>query len=353
MSQAPARPERAALHAFIARHQRFLLTTHVNPDGDAIGSEVAFARWLRAAGKQVRILNDSPTPKAFAWLADEGPTEVYSEPLAETRFAEAEALVVIDTGNKQRIGRLAEHIARHVIAVAIVDHHVTHDGFGQVNVIEPECAAAAVLVYELMREAGAAIDAVSAMALYVGLATDTGNFRYSNTDARALRMAADLVELGVDVSEVMSRVHQSAPPGRLRFFGEALTALEMRHGGQLVVIEATPEQFQRHGLSGADTEGLVDLPRAIEGVEAVALFSEVEPGRVKVSLRSTGRVNIDGVCARLGGGGHPHAAGVMLRGTREQARARVLPELERLLAELPPAAGAPLRGTAPARGAGA
>src|SRR6185369_1550796 len=156
-----------------------------NPDGDAIGSEVAFARWLRAVGKTVRILNDSPTPRAFAWLADEGPVELYTEPLAETRFAEAEALVVIDTGNKQRIGRLAEPLARHAIAVAIVDHHVTHDGFGQVNVIEPQCAAAAVLVHELMREAGVEIDPVSAMALYVGLANDTGNFRYSNTDARA------------------------------------------------------------------------------------------------------------------------------------------------------------------------
>jgi len=349
VSRAAATPERESLHQFIARYQRFLLTTHVNPDGDAIGSEVAFARMLRSLGKQVRILNDSGTPRAFEWLAADGPVEVFSEELAETRFTEAEALVVIDTGNRQRIGRLSDTLGRHAIAVAIVDHHVTHDGFGSVNVIEPECAAAAVLVYEFTREAGVPIDPVAAMALYVGLATDTGNFRYSNTDARALRMAADLVELGVDPSEVMSRIHQSAPPGRLRFFGEALAALEMRHGGQLVVLEATPEQFLRHGLSGADTEGLVDLPRAIEGAEAVALFSEVEPGRVKVSLRSTGRVNVDGVCARLGGGGHPHAAGVMLRGTREQARSRVLPELERLLAELPPVGGE----TAPARGAGA
>jgi len=349
VSRAPASPERAALHQFLARHQRFLLSTHVNPDGDAIGSEVAFARMLRALGKSVRVLNDSPTPRAFEWLAAEGPVEVFSEELAETRFAEADALVVIDTGNRHRIGRLSEPLGRHAIAVAVVDHHVTHDGFGQVNVIEPACAAAAVLVYELMREAGVPIDAVAAMALYVGLATDTGNFRYSNTDARALRMAADLVELGVDPSDVTVRVHQSAPPGRLRFFGEALAALEMRHGGQLVVLEVSPEQFQRHGLGGPDTEGLVDMPRAIEGVEAVALFSEVEPGRVKVSLRSTGRVNVDGVCARLGGGGHPHAAGVMLRGTREQARARVLPDLERLLAELPPVGG----NATPARGASA
>lgn len=341
MSRTPATSERAALHQFIARHQRFLLTTHINPDGDAIGSEVAFARMLRALGKQARVLNDSPTPRAFGWLGLEAPVEVYTEELAERCFSEADALVVLDTGNKQRIGRLANHLDRHAIAIAIVDHHVTHDGFGQVNVIEPACAAAAVLVYELILEAGVVLDPVTADALYVGLATDTGHFRYSNTDARALRMAADLVERGVDAAEVSARVHQSAPPGRLRFFGEALAALEMRFGGQLVVIEVAPEQFERHGLVGADTEGLVDMPRIVEGVEAVALFSEVEPGKVKVSLRSTGRVNVDGVCSRLGGGGHPHAAGVQMRGTREQAKARILPDLERLLAELPPLGPAP------------
>ena len=337
-ARAPATPQRAALHAFLAKHERVLLTTHINPDGDAIGSEVAFARLLRAQGKHVRVLNDSPTPHAFTWLGLEGPVEVYTEELAERCFAEASALVVLDTGNKQRIGRLANHLDRHAIAIAIVDHHVTHDGFGQVNVIEPACAAAAVLVYELMLEAGVEPDPVAADALYVGIATDTGNFRYSNTDARVLRMAADLVERGVAAAEVSARVSQSAPPGRLRFFGEALAALEMRHGGQLVVVEVAPEQFARHGLVGADTEGLVDMPRIIEGVEAVALFSEVEPGKVKVSLRSTGRVNVDGVCSQLGGGGHPHAAGVQLRGTREQARARILPELERLLSQLPPLA---------------
>ena len=349
MTLAPATPARTALHEFLDRHQRFLLTTHVNPDGDAIGSEVAFAEMLRAKGKRVRILNDSPTPHAFEWLTREWTVEVYREDLAEACFAEADALVVLDTGNKQRIGRLASHLDRHAIAVAVVDHHVTHDGFGQVNVIEPDCAATAVLVRELMREAGVKLDALSADALYVGLATDTGHFRYSNTDARALRMAAELVDAGVDVAAVTAKVHQTAPVGRLRFFGEALAALELRHGGQLVVLEVGPEQFARHGLVGADTEGLVDLPRAIEGVEAVALFSEVEPDKVKVSLRSTGRVSVDGVCSRWGGGGHPHAAGVQMRGSREQAKGRVLPELERLLAELPPAP----RVVAPTGGAGA
>src|SRR3989441_10131909 len=177
-----------------------------------------------------------------------------------------------------------------------------------------------------------------AEALYVALMTDTGSFRYSNTDSHAHRMAAELLSHGLDPQRIRAQVHSHASAGRLRFFGEVLSRLELMDGGRMAVMEAAPEQFQRHGLTGADTEGLVDIPRTIAGVDVVALFSEVEPGKVKVSLRSTGRVTIDQVASRLGGGGHPHAAGVLLRGNRAEARARILPELSRLLAELEPAA---------------
>ncbi len=337
---------RAALEAFIARHQRFLLTTHINPDGDAIGSEVAFARWLKSQGKQVRILNDSPTPPAFAWLTDEDPVEVHEDALTEQCFTEADALVVLDTSNKPRIGRLVFTLDRHAIAVAIVDHHVTHEGFGQVNLIEPRKAATASLVFDLIRASGGTIDRRTAEALYVGLATDTGYFRYSNTDAESFEMAAELVRLGVDPQSVTTRVQASAPAGRLRFFGEALSALEMLEGGRLAVLEVGPDAFERHQLTGADTEGLVDMPRVIAGVDVVALFSEGKPGRVKVSLRSTGRVRIDQLCSRLGGGGHPHAAGVLLFGSRADVRARILPELTQLLAALPAEAASPPRAPA-------
>jgi phosphoesterase RecJ-like protein len=149
-------------------------------------------------------------------------------------------------------------------------------------------------------------------------------------------MAAELLTHGLDPQRLHSQVHSHASAGRLRFFGEVLSALELHAAGRLVALEAAPEQFQRHGLVGADTDGLVDLPRTIAGVEVVVLFSEVEPGKVKVSLRSTGRVSIDQVCSRLGGGGHVHAAGVLLRGSRADARARILPELEQLIEALPP-----------------
>ncbi len=332
-----ASPERRAFHEFVARHQVFLLTSHVNPDGDSLGSEVAMARWLRSRGKQARVLNDSPVPDAFGFLQRHDPLEAFEPELAERLFAAADALIVLDVSARQRLGRLDPLLDRHRLAVAVVDHHVSHaDGFGEVNVIEPEASATGEIVYDLIRESGAELDAALAEALYVALMTDTGSFRYSNTDSPAHRMAADLLGHGLDPERIHAQVHSHASAARLRFFGEVLSALELAEDGRVVVLEAGPEQFLRHGLAGSDTEGLVDMPRSIAGVEAVALFSEAEPGKVKVSLRSTGRIVVDRLATRLGGGGHPHAAGASLAGTREQARALVLPELGRLVAALEP-----------------
>lgn len=330
-------PERRALHDFIARHQRFLLTTHVNPDGDGLGSEVAMGLWLRAQGKSVRILNDSTTPAAFRFMSDWIPIDSFESELAEQRFGEADALIVLDTSNKPRIGRLGALIDRHVITIAVVDHHVSHaHGFGQVNVIEPEASATGEIVYQLIQEAGGTLTREIGEALYIALMTDTGSFRYSNTDPDAHQMAAELLSLGLDPQRLYAQVHSHASAERMRFFGEVLSALELTCEGRLVILEASPEMFKKHGLSGSDTDGLVDLPRGIAGAEVVALFSEIEPGKVKVSLRSTGRVTIDAVATRLGGGGHPHAAGVMLHATRAEARSRVLPELERIVGDLSP-----------------
>jgi phosphoesterase RecJ-like protein len=332
-------PERKAFHEFVERHRSFLLTSHINPDGDSLGSEVAMALWLRSRGKHVRVLNDSPAPAAFAFVVRHFPLEVFEPDLAERLFDGADALIVLDVSNRQRIGRLAPLLDRHLMPIAVVDHHVSHArGFGQVNVIEPEASATGEIVYDLIRESGAELDPALAEALYVALMTDTGSFRFSNTDSHAHRMAADLLTYGLDPQRIHALVHSHASAARWRFFGEVLMALELVEDGRIVVLEASPEQFQRYGLVGADTEGLVDLPRSIAGVEAVALFSEVEPGKVKVSMRSTGRIAVDQIATRLGGGGHPPAAGVSLRGTRAQARERVLPELHLLLVGLAPAA---------------
>ena len=303
--------------------------------GDGLGSEVAMALWLRALGRQARILNDSTVPAAFTFLARHLPIETFEEAAAEAAFDATDALIVLDVSNRQRIGRLAPLLDRHLVPVAVVDHHASHaSGFGQVNVIEPEASATGEIVYGLIRESGQELDADMAEALYVALIMDTGSFRFSNTDSHAHRMAADLLTHGLDPQRLHAQVHSHASAARLRFFGEVLAALELLEDDRIVVLEAAPEQFQRHGLVGADTDGLVDMPRNIVGVEAVVLFSEVEPGRVKVSMRSTGRLVVDRLAAALGGGGHAHAAGVSLRATRAEARARILPELHRLVVAL-------------------
>ena len=325
-------PDRPQLHAYIARHRRLLLTTHVNPDGDGLGSEIATALWLRAQGKTVRILNDSPLPPAFGFLRDMHPIEEFTPEVADEAMSESDGLIVLDTSNRSRIGRLAPLLDQHILPIAVVDHHVSHaEGFGQVNVIEPEAAATAEIVFDLVREADGVITRDMAEAIYVGLVTDTGSFRYSNTDSDTHRIAAELLALGLNPPKIHAQVSSHATPGRLRFFGEVLTALEVIEDGRIVVMTATPEQFHRHGLRGADTEGLVDMPRSIAGIDLVVLFSEVEPDKVKVSVRSNGRVAIDSVITRLGGGGHPHAAGAMLQCSLLEARARVLPELARLV----------------------
>jgi bifunctional oligoribonuclease and PAP phosphatase NrnA len=325
-------PEHQAFHEFLRRHARFLLTTHVNPDGDGLGSEAAMALWLGAMGKSVAILNDSPVPDAFDFLTRHVPMESFDAGTADQRFTEADALIVLDTSNRQRIGRVAPLLDQYPIPVAVVDHHVTHArGFGQVNVIEAGASATGEIVFDLIRESSIGITHDIAEALYVALMTDTGSFRFSNTDTHAHRMAAELLSHGLEPQRLHSMVHNRASAGRLRFFGEVLSALELQCDGKLVILEASPEQFHKHGLVGADTDGLVDFPRSIAGAEVVVLFSEVEPGKVKVSMRSTGRVSVDAVAGSLGGGGHAHAAGVLLRGTRAQARGRILPGLERLI----------------------
>jgi phosphoesterase RecJ-like protein len=337
--------DRQAFHAFVEKHRKFLLTTHINPDGDGIGSEVALARWLLARGRDARILNDSVVPPQFTFLTDGVEFEAWEAERAEQRLDQADAFVVLDTSNRQRIGRVAQALERSTIPVMVIDHHVSHGGFGQVNVIEPQASATGEILYELFRESDTAMTTEIAAALYVALMTDTGSFRYSNTDTHAHRMAADLLTHGLDPQQIHSQVNAHASAERIRFFGEVLSRLELDAGGRLVVLEAAVEQFQRHGVTGPDTDGLVDMPRTIAGVDVVVLFSEAEAGKVKVSLRSTGRVEIDKVASRHGGGGHLHAAGVLMRGSIAQARAAIVPELRAIVQAASPETGAAERRT--------
>ena len=326
----------AAFDELVRAKQRFVLTTHVNPDGDGLGSEVALALWLRARGKDVVIFNDGRAPSNYDWLAERFPIEAYTPARAEEVFAGAEVLVVLDMQNRERLGRLAPSLEKTGLAVAILDHHVGTPAFGDVHVVVPEKAATGELVYDLIRREPGALTAPMAEALYTALVTDTGSFRHSNTDPDVHTMAAELLSLGIESALIQSRIHQHRHVGRLRFLGHLLQELRTSEDGRIAWFEVTPDLFARYDVDGSDTEGLVDFPRTVPGVDAVLLLTDLGDGRVKASLRSSGRVDVNEVARRFQGGGHRFAAGATLEGPLAEARAKILDALAAAVASLDP-----------------
>ncbi len=341
-------PDFTAFDALVATKRDFVLTTHVNPDGDGLGSEVALALWLRALGKNATILNDGPIPDNFEYLAEHVPVETFTTQRAEEVFATAEVLVVLDMQNEERLGRLRPYLARPGLTVAILDHHVGTPAFGTVHVVLPEKAATGELIYDLIRRTPGALTRPMADALYTALVTDTGSFRHSNTDPDVHSMAAALLALGVESAVIQSFIHRHRHMDRLRFVGHLLTNLKTSDDGSVAWFEVTPELFARYDVDGTDTEGLVDFPRTVPGVEAVMLLTDLGDGRVKASLRSSGRIDVQGVARQFGGGGHRFAAGATLEGPLDAASGRLRAALAEAVAALDPTvrAYAPAPGTA-------
>ena len=323
----------------VAARKRFVLSTHVNPDGDGLGSEVALGLYLKGLGKDVTVFNDGPAPHNFAFLERLLPLESFTTPeRAEQVFAGAEVLVVLDMQNRERLGRVAAYVDRPGLTTAILDHHVGQPAFGQIHVVVPEKAATGELVYDYLKRDPSRLTAPMAEALYTALVTDTGSFRHSNTDPDVHSMAAHLLELGVESAVVQGEINRHRHIGRLRFMGHLLQALNTTDDGAVAWFEVTPELLARYGVDGSDSEGLVDFPRTVPGVEAVMMLSDLGDGRVKVSLRSSGRVDVHRVALALGGGGHRFAAGITLPGPLAEVRRTMLTALTQAIAALDPAA---------------
>ncbi|MGH7725190.1 MAG: DHH family phosphoesterase [Candidatus Eiseniibacteriota bacterium] len=326
------------LDALVAARQRFVLTTHVNPDGDGLGSEVALGLYLKKLRKDVTILNDGRFPSNFEYLNLHFPIETFTPERAEEVFGSAEVLVVLDMQNKERLGRLGPYAERKGLQVVILDHHVGDAAFGNLNIVVPEKAATGELLYDYLKRDPARLDRPIAEALYTALVTDTGSFRHSNTDADVHAMAGHLLELGVESAVVQAWINQHRHVDRLRFIGHMLMNLKSTPDGTVAWFEVGPELFARYGVESSDTEGLVDFPRTVPGVEAVMLLTELSDGHVKVSMRSSGRVDVNRIAQARGGGGHRFAAGVTLAGTLPEVREKLLADFAEAIAGLDPSA---------------
>ena len=321
-------PAKAALAASFAEAlqsgQRVCLTTHVNPDGDGLGSEVGLVHLLRARGIDAVITNPSPTPPRFHFLFHDLPgIDRTSEAVRELR--RADLIVVLDISDLTRLGMLIETVRDRGVPVACIDHHVSAGVLPPgPRYLDPDAAATGELVYELARANGWEVTRAVARALYVAILTDTGGFRFSNTRPRTLRVAADLLETGVDPEQIYLEVYARAPEGRPRLFAEALQTLVVEPEYGLAWVTVPPGSIERHGVSSDDLDGVVEFPRSIEGIRMALLFREIAQGRVKVSLRSVGDVDVAAFAKAYGGGGHTKAAGLSLTGSLADVQATVL-----------------------------
>ena len=298
----------AAVLDALRSNERFLVVTHENPDGDALGSMLGAALGLRALGKDVvmYLAGDAPLPGEFGFL-----------PLAELRRdlpddLEERVLLAVDCANERRIGPETDAVSRARLVVD-VDHHHDNNRFGDANLIVADASSTAEIVRDLLGALGVELTPEIAEALYVGLVTDTGRFQYTNTSPKALRLAAELVEAGADVHGIFRNVYETVQFAKLKLRARALDRAQLYEGGRLLVSYLLRSDFAEVGAEEPYSEGIIDDLRQAEGAELVALIREPpsEDGPThRVSLRSSrDEIDVSAIARERGGGGHRQAAG--------------------------------------------
>jgi bifunctional oligoribonuclease and PAP phosphatase NrnA len=321
-----------AVAAALAGARRIALTTHVNSDGDGVGSEVALVHLLRALGKEAWIANPTPIPPRYSFLLDKIRKHERSGK-AVAALRDADFFLVLDIADLGRLGQLADTIKSRGLVTACIDHHASPGTLpAGPRLVDAAAAATAELVYDLAAVAGWPLNAEAARALYVGLLTDTGGFRFSNTSPRVLRVAASLLETGLDPERVYEQVYATAPAGRLRLTAEVLETLVVEPELGLAWLTVPAGALERHGVGADDLDGLVEFARSVQGTRMALLFRPLANGRIKVSFRSVGDVDVAEFAHPFGGGGHAKASGASIPGTLDEVQRQVLTAARRLLA---------------------
>jgi phosphoesterase RecJ-like protein len=323
MSDSSVHPENASFEQIgeiLRNHQSFVLMSHVRPDGDAIGSQLALGYALLAAGKSVRLINEDGLPDNLSFMAGSERIErPPSEPL------DVEVAIALDTAVKSRLGEKALHAASKAKIWLNIDHHVSNPKYGDLNLIDSSSPATGQILYQLITSIGLPIPAESRDAIYVAVSTDTGSFQYPSTTAETYEMAADLIRRGLDVGTINSNTYDSHPYRRVELMRALLNTLQLSEDGRVAYWEMRDQTRIDLGLQPEDSEGLIDLIRAIRGVQLAVFFEELPDGKVRVSMRSKQRsLDVCKIAMQFGGGGHALAAGIRMNGPLEEAKPLVL-----------------------------
>lgn len=305
--------------------QKFVLTTHVNPDGDGLGSEVALAEWLAAHGKLVNIVNHSSTPGMYRFLDPNHRIHQFNEARDAPLLADSDVIVVMDTNHPDRLRSMQHHVVNSKAAKICIDHHLDAAQFANYYIIDDDATSTGELTYRLLDSLdGDGFPPLIAQALYCAIMTDTGSFRYPRVDPEIHKMAAHLIERGADPVRIYQEVYEQWSAGRIQLLGNVLSTLKTEYDGRLAHVTVTQSMLTETRTTEVDTENFISYPMSVGGVVAGILFLELKNG-VKISFRSKGDIPINELAKVFRGNGHKNAAGARLYDVRlEEIKGQVL-----------------------------
>lgn len=315
--------------------KNILLTAHIGPDGDACGSIVAMADAITALGKNPEVLLLSESPKWYDFLFSKKPavlnSDVTVDDLKTGWLDKFDLVILIDVNSSNQLSDFSEFLTKGTQKVLVLDHHVTNDSLGDVELLDTSAAATGVIVFELLKYAGWQITEKIAEAIFVAIATDTGWFEFANTDSRVLNSCAELLDAGVDSAKIYHQLYQNFTPQRFNLMIAMLNTLELHFDGRYAAQYLRKEDFVKTGADYKDTETLIGECQKINSVVVSVLFVELADGIIRCSLRSGGVVDVRKVAQKFNGGGHTNASGVRLQGPLEEAMKTLKAEIEKQL----------------------
>ncbi|MFA4981657.1 MAG: bifunctional oligoribonuclease/PAP phosphatase NrnA [Candidatus Omnitrophota bacterium] len=306
----------------IKKHNKFLITAHVNLEGDSIGSQLAMKELLAGLGKNGTIVDSDPVPDHYKFLPKVG--EISNDVENAPDF---DAAIVVDCPTLKRTGRVKDMISKYGVIINI-DHHISNEKFGTVNWVDANASSAGEMVYKLFKDARVKLTKETALCLYIAILTDTGSFNYDNTSKITHEIAGELLGYGLEPAQVSENVYERRSIADIKLLGMALSTLKVNKTGDVAYLEITNKMLRETGADTAKSEGFVNYARSIDKVKVAVIFKEDAGGRINVSFRSKGEIDVNKIASYFGGGGHVKASGCMIDENLESAEEKVLAKVE-------------------------
>lgn len=310
----------------LRKNKKFVITSHRNPEGDALGSELAFFRLLRKIGKEALMVNADPVPYSYSFLPDIEKIVKYKKGLAALDF---DCFVTLDCSGMNRCGEVG-NIGMGSDMVINIDHHISNEKFGDINWVKPAASSCSEMVYELYKEMNVPLDKSSALQLYTGIMTDTGSFRYVNTRPATFMAVAELARYGLDVNGIYRKIYENIPFEDIKFLLSVLPNIRKGAGGKIVWFKISKKLMNPRKLAIDLSEHLLSFGRSIKNVEVVVLFKENlgDNREIRVNFRSQGRLDVNKIASSFGGGGHKTASGCTIAGDIDEVIKRVISKIK-------------------------